>query len=74
MSKEITFQSINRDNRSFTVGHNKFSTWTEQEVKAMLGKKKPIMVDTPELSFDETHVLDAEVDWRKKGAVNPVQN
>ena len=39
----------------------------------MLGKK-PAMPDAPELPFNESAVLAAEVDWRAKGAVNPVQD
>jgi len=58
---------------TFTVGHNKFSTWTHEEYKAILGAR------IPENMTETVKVLDtvnapAAIDWRTRGAVNAVKN
>jgi len=55
----------------YVSGHNKFSTWTESEFKAMLGKKETINHDS---KFSEVfRNIPAEVDWTKvDDVVNPV--
>jgi hypothetical protein len=35
--KDSEIKSINAKQSSFTVGHNKFSTWTDYEFKRLLG-------------------------------------
>jgi len=61
---------------SFHVGHNKFSDWTEQEYKVLLGYK-PMKGKkrTPkgEVAVDTT-TLPESIDWRQHNAVNPVKN
>merc|ERR1712178_480320 len=55
---------------SFQLGHNKFSTWTDAEYKQLLGARvaeADNVVELPETAADE-------VDWRTKGAVNPVKD
>jgi len=58
---------------TFVLDHNMFSTMTQDEVKKMLGKKDVAATNatTVELATDN---LETNVDWRTKGAVNPVQN
>lgn len=70
--KDAEINKINNEQDSFRLGHNMFSTMTEAEAKKMLGTK----VDTNPVEavvLDETNLTDA-VDWRAKGAVNPVKN
>ena len=70
--KDAEIKKINARQSSFTVGHNYMSTWTHDEYKQLLGVKgenkirKVVELDTANLS--------ASVDWRAKGAVNPVKN
>merc|ERR1740130_2507379 len=73
--RDAAYAEINADiNNTFTVGHNMFSTMTEDESKKMTGRA-PQKQMLGLAHFDEsTAVMDAQVDWRTKGAVNPVQN
>ena len=58
---------------SFELGHNKFSTWTNDEYKSMF--KLQVSPDTTEYAHFEgdTKPLDG-IDWRAQGAVNPIKN
>ena len=74
--KDAEIKEINANpENTFTVGHNQFSTWTHDEYKQLLGFKLPA---DAELSsnvtvLDDSNLADS-VDWRTKGAVNPVKN
>ena len=71
--KDAEYKKINADeNNTFTVGHNQFSTWTKDEYKRLLGYKGQTTASAVEI-LDATN-LTASVDWRTKGAVNPVKN
>jgi len=71
--KDAELAKINSDpENTFTVGHNKFSTWTESEYKRLLGTHITD-VEADIVEFPEGPIPDA-VDWRAKGAVNPVKN
>lgn len=63
---------FNHSNGTSTVGHNKFSDWTEEEWKAFLNYKPRILEN--DLIADDVAVQDlpTEVNWVDKGAVNPV--
>jgi C1A family cysteine protease len=57
---------------TFVLDHNMFSTMTQDEIEGRLGKKgKMTANETMEFSAED---LQDSVDWRTKGAVNPVQN
>jgi C1A family cysteine protease len=72
--KDAEIKEINASQNSFTVGHNLFSTWTDAEYKKLLGFKMPAGAKQPEIVvLDESNLTDS-VDWRTKGAVNPVKN
>lgn len=63
----------NSEGRSFTLGHNKFSTWTDDEYKKVLGLKVPKDHKINPVHLDDTKLQDS-VDWRDMGAVNPVKD
>jgi KDEL-tailed cysteine endopeptidase len=71
-TKDAEYAMINADPaNTFTVGHNQFSTFTKDEFKKLLGARTE--------SKNAIHILDERdlvttVDWRTKGAVNPVKN
>lgn len=68
-------KEINSDPENlFTVGHNIFSTYTKDEYKKLLGKKNISADIKVEEELLDTSNLEASVDWRSKGAVNPVQD
>jgi KDEL-tailed cysteine endopeptidase len=73
---ENEINEINADQENtFTVGHNEFSTWTQAEYKQLLGYRGPQnFTDEEEFTVLEDENLEASVDWRSKGAVNPVKN
>jgi len=64
-----------QEGNTFTVGHNMFSTWTHDEYKQLLGFKAPSadQINENVVELDTTNLADS-VDWRTKGAVNPVKN
>lgn len=71
--KDAEIARVNSDpEHTFTVGHNKFSTWTSTEYKRLLSVQVPAMeaeeVVLPEIGNPEA------VDWRTKKAVGPVKN
>jgi len=71
--RDAAYAEINADpENTFTVGHNMFSTLTQDESKMWTGKK-PSTNETLEVE-EINAITSATVDWRKKGAVNPVQN
>ena len=73
-AKDAEYNKINADPaNTFVVGHNMFSTMTQDEAKRMMGRI-PNKAELEEETFDETAVQATQVDWRAKGAVNPVQN
>lgn len=73
--RDAAYIEINNDpENTFIVGHNMFSTMTDDEAKKMMGKLPNKGADLEVQEFDLTNVGSATVDWRTKGAVNPVQN
>ena len=76
--KDAEYKAINADPTNlFTVGHNKFSTWTQQEYKRLLGYKKS---NTVSQKKKDTAIppplppIPASIDWRSAGAVNPIKD
>jgi C1A family cysteine protease len=70
--KDAFIQEHNAQNGSYMLAHNKFSTWTHDEYKVLLGGR----VDTEQkkvVTLDASNLTDS-VDWRSKGAVNAVKN
>ena len=63
-----------QEGNTYTVGHNKFSTWTDAEYKRILGYK-PVADNSlhATASFPNATVA-ASIDWRTKGAVNAVKD
>jgi len=61
---------------TFTVGHNQFSTWTDEEYKQLLGYRAPTNGTEAEVEYTvlDTVGIPDSIDWRTKGAVNPVKN
>ena len=72
-AKDAEFAEINANpEHTFTVGHNKFSTWTPEELKRLLGRLPSTFNEDEVVILEETN--DTAVDWRTKGAVNPVRD
>jgi C1A family cysteine protease len=73
--RDAAYNEINEDpENTFVVAHNMFSTLTEDEAKKWMGRK-PTHLANSTLEVEEINAIEAaEVDWRVKGAVNPVQN
>lgn len=65
---------INEHNASganFTVGHNKFSDWTEAEFNGLMGYRPSSEVRLESDDFVDAKVnLPASVNWIDAGAVN----
>ena len=71
--RDAAYNEINNDlENTFVVGHNMFSTMTEYEAKQYSGRL-PSKNHTMEVE-EVNEITAAQVDWRTKGAVNPVQN
>jgi C1A family cysteine protease len=58
---------------TFTLGHNQFSDWTEEEYKAILTYTP---VDTTEMEFEDfdANEINGAIDWRSKGAVQSIKD
>jgi hypothetical protein len=69
--KDAFINEHNAQNGSFFLGHNKFSTWTDAEYKAILGGREAHQEENVVI-LPETN--DDSVDWRSKGAVNPIKD
>jgi len=70
---DAEIEELNAQNSTSVHGHNKFSDWTHEEYKVLLGYK-------PELRTEENTVASFEagtaspVDWRDSGAVTDVKD
>ena len=72
--KDKEYNRINADvKNTFTVGHNKFSTWTDTEYGKLLGEK-PSENCGPSYIFEQVSYPNGGIDWRTKGVVNAVKN
>ena len=59
---------------TFTVEHNMFSTLTLDEKEGYTGYKEDLTIDPlPIQVFDEENTA-GSIDWRTRGAINPVKN
>lgn len=75
LEKDAEIQAHNAENSTFKLGHNKFSTYTREEYRRMLGRTpKKASKDLSKLAYLPTDKLSTAVDWRTKGAVNAVQD
>merc|ERR1712013_449011 len=69
-------ETNNSNKHTHKAGHNKFSDWTEEEFKAMMGvKPHNAMLDVtkkvvPQINGD----LPESVDWREEGKVSAVKD
>ena len=71
MDRDAAFEEHNANpEHTYTVGHNQFSTWTDYEMKRLLGYK-PIEA---EREYENGTPNAASVNWVTKGAVTPVKN
>ena len=72
--KDAFIKEVNADEtNTFELGHNQFSTWTDDEISKILGFKGEEMVDENATLFDGEPVSNG-IDWRSKGAVNGIQH
>lgn len=71
--KDSAIKAHNEKETSFKLSHNKFSTWTKEEYKAILGYRQSKENTTKKL-FKSSTVADASVDWRAKNMVLPVKD
>jgi hypothetical protein len=72
---DAKIKDINKEQSSFTVGHNKFSTWTDDEYMRLMGDNagNDLILRRYAEELDASNLEDS-VDWRTRGAVNAVQN
>jgi cathepsin F len=74
--KHAAIAANNAENGSFTLGHNQFSDWTQDEYKRLLGFKKTnnLVKSSRNATILATEDTPVSVDWRSSGAVNAVKN
>jgi len=67
---------MNAQGNKFTLGHNKFSTWTQAEYKSMLTGARPLeKVDSVHSDIIEAYDdIPESVDWRTSGFLPPVKD
>uniref|UniRef100_A0A7S3IN75 Uncharacterized protein n=1 Tax=Strombidium inclinatum TaxID=197538 RepID=A0A7S3IN75_9SPIT len=74
-----TENQINESNanpeHTFVSGHNKFSTWTQDEFKKMLGKKPELATKAKKYAPVTDEAVPDSVDWRQEeDIVSPIQD
>ena len=62
----------NEPNATYVLDHNRFSTVTDDEFKKYLGKKPNMRSEERKPVKIGGEPTVANIDWREKGAVNPV--
>ena len=76
--KDQFIEETNASNLGYTLGHNQFSTWSDDEYKRLLGRRIPQDIASHQLPepaiFDESSIRSSGWDWRDHGAVTPVKN
>jgi len=75
--KHAAIAEHNAQNGSFVLGHNKFSDWTHEEYKRLLGFKKnqrSPKVKSSNYTILDTSSIPDSIDWRERGAVNAVKD
>jgi len=73
--KDQELNEINSDpSLTYIVAHNMFSTMTKDEQARYRGRLPRVAPADEVVEELETVGLPTAIDWRKKGAVNPVQN
>ena len=75
---DARLDAINSDpNNTFIVGHNEFSTWTDDEKKRLMGREDSGSDDDEPREPEDIEEVNGfhwkTKDWRKEGAVNAVQ-
>jgi len=74
MKTDAELKKINADtSNTFVVDHNMFSTMTESEKKRRFGRL-PVTKAPEGTVYENDTPLTVGIDWRQKGAVNPVQD
>jgi C1A family cysteine protease len=72
---ESRIEEHNTKNGPLTMGHNKFSTWTESEKKRLLGYKKTGLRSYNKIAKTlNTSNLKSDMDWRAEDKVSPVKD
>jgi len=70
-------RDLSHDLETSTVGHNKFSDWSHDEIENSMGlngSATDIAHMRNRYANFETDFLDDEVDWVERGAVTDVRN
>jgi len=67
-------QEHNATKSTYKLGHNKMSTWTNQEYKKLLGRAKTGTKNNVEHYTLKNVKAAASVDWRTAGAVTAVKD
>jgi hypothetical protein len=70
---DAEIKELNAMGSSATFAHNFLSDWTVEERATLLGYNGPQELDPANATILPT-ANDASVDWRTKGAVNPIKN
>ena len=73
-AKDAEINKINAEQSSFTLGHNQFSTMTQEESKQRLGYKMEKGTEIKDATLLDDTNLSQAVDWRTAGGVNAVKN
>jgi cathepsin L len=71
---DAEINEINAKQDSYVVGHNQFSTYTEEEMKKMAGLKLPEKNEMGEEHTMETTNIAEEVNWLDEGMVGDIRN
>jgi C1A family cysteine protease len=63
-----------RNGETSTIGINKFSDWTNEEIRRLMGLKEQETKVEPRFKEFDTEGIASNIDWRELGGVTPVKN
>ena len=66
----------NATDSNFKLGHNQFDDWTDDEYKAILGYKSPLIAENFKSSVEDINESDLPnyINWVEAGGVTPVKD
>jgi len=71
---DAEIEELNSMNSTSVHGHNKFSDWTHEEYKVLLGYKPELRTEENTVASFDVNAAASPVDWRDSGAVTAVKD
>ena len=82
IDNDIYIDYVNSQNRTYTLGHNRYSGMNHVEFSDLMGLRRELARPNKRLNYHSDHMntvvdmstIPVSIDWVEKGAVTPVKN